>query len=94
MTKAAWALHERMSDISEICYCAGWLGGNEFTLWKALSEKSDTAYGVGKITLDDKNDLRKLSKEAGGWIWTGEKDEYTPQLLSFSEWQNVLEKNA
>ena len=41
------ALAALMAAISEDCWCAGWMGGNEYALWKA---KPGTAYGQGEIT--------------------------------------------
>jgi hypothetical protein len=36
LTDSQWDLYDRMSGISEDCYCAGWVGGNEYDIWDAL----------------------------------------------------------
>src|SRR6185312_5627864 len=40
-----------MSEISEECYCAGWLIGNEHRLWSAMTDPTDDRrYGMGEIS--------------------------------------------
>lgn len=64
----AEALYELMSDISEDCYCARWMMGNEFRLWDALTNPDDDRrYGQDSITDEQVRGLRVLSDLAGGW---------------------------
>ena len=45
-------LYKKMSDISEDCWCAGWMMGNEYALWKILrGDRHD--YGWGGIAYED-----------------------------------------
>lgn len=43
---AATLLARLMSDISEDCWCAGWMSGTEFALWKAV-QTGDGIVGIG-----------------------------------------------
>lgn len=85
-------LYQKMSAISEHCWCAGWLMGNEYALWELVhSENHD--YGWSSVSDQDLEELRVLSEHAGGWIWTGPAHEYTPQLLPFEAWQSKFEEH-
>lgn len=64
---AAHQLSERMSDLSEECYCAGWLMGLEFELWSFVLSGPDE-WGMGKVDDADIAALKRLSEKAGGWI--------------------------
>ena len=57
-----------MSEISEECYCAGWLIGNEHRLWSAMTDPTDDRrYGMGEISQEQIERLRMLSAMCGGW---------------------------
>ena len=60
------ALRDRMSNISEDCYCAGWMSGLEYDLWKMV-RGGDRSYGMCRVSDDDVEQLRVLSEMAGGW---------------------------
>ena len=62
---ARWGLVALMSAISEDCWCATWMSGNEYALWKV---KPGTAYGQGEITERQSRLLSDLSAECGGWF--------------------------
>jgi hypothetical protein len=85
-------LYQKMSAISEDCWCAGWTTGNEYALWELVhSENHD--YGWCSVSEQDVEELRVLSEHAGGWIWTGPAHEFTPQLLPFDAWRARLEEH-
>ncbi len=85
-------LYQKMSAISEDCWCAGWLMGNEYTLWELIhSENHD--YRWRNVSGQDLEELRVLSEHAGGWIWTGPAHEFTPQLLPFDAWRARFEEH-
>ena len=84
-------LRQKMSEISEDCWAAGWLVDNEFTLWEILQgERID--YGGFAVGHGDREELRVLSQLANGWIWTGPDGKFTPQLVSFGEWHSIIAK--
>jgi len=60
-------LYDTMSDISEDCWCAGWLMGNEFAVWKALTT-GDLKYGMGEMDTAMVERCRRLNKKLNGWI--------------------------
>jgi hypothetical protein len=86
-----WArlLFRRMSDISEECWAAAWLIGNEYQLWSALAGEN-SRYGQCDLSADDIEELRVLSTQAQGWIWTGGPGVYTPQLVSVDTWASLV----
>ena len=62
--EAARLLCNRMSDISENHYCAGWLVGLEYELFSAAFE--GTTFGMGLDALELR-DLYTLSQLCDGW---------------------------
>lgn len=81
-----WArlLRLRMSEISEDTFAAGWYIGLEYLLWQALEEGEEAPLTLSAREADE---LRVLRDQAGGWIWTGDEDEYVPRLVDFAEWR-------
>lgn len=80
-------LYELMSDISEECYCAGWMDGNEFRLWRAVTDPNDDRrYGQSEIEKWQLIRLRELSELTGGW-WVWEDD---AAFISLDEWRRRL----
>lgn len=100
-TKGQKLLYERMSAISESCFCAGWIGGNEFSIWKALIT-GDTTFGFDHMDLDDLDTCKKLAYTLGGWIvWYDDEDdpslpveEWGPRFVTFEEWRRIVEKRG
>lgn len=78
---AALTLQELMSEISEECYCASWLSGLEFDLWRAV-EEGPRPYGQGDITAANVAELRRLSDACGGW-WHDER------FVTLDKWRAV-----
>ena len=95
------ALYSLMSDISEGCYCAGWMGGNEFTLWGMVSDqKSSRNYGQDVVKEEQIAELRAISTEIGGWIrWRDDEEDanlppeqWGPVFVPMEEWLRIYEK--
>ena len=94
-------LYEVMSDISEGCYCAGWMMGLEFVLWSALQD-GDRRYGMGEMDAKQLEKCRELAKELDGWIvWVDDAtdlnlpaEEWGPRFVSMSEWLPKVTDNA
>jgi len=67
-------LGQAMSDISEDCYCAGWLGGTEYfvpELCRRAVESGRTQYwGHGEVTPEQARELVALAQRAGCWADT------------------------
>ena len=104
MTAMTWkqkALYDRMSDISEECYAAGWMTGNEYTLWEMVANpESPRRYGMSDVRESDLNELREISTEIGGWIrWVDDEDdpdlppeEWGPVFTTMAEWLPMFDK--
>jgi hypothetical protein len=85
----ARALADFMSELSEEAYSAGWMGGLEFELWKALIG-GPRVYGRLQITDEQIARLKQLSEAAKGWIVFDDTEEET--LISLDEWKQRFEK--
>ena len=63
-----WLINE-MSEISEECYCAGWMSGLEDALWNAvLNLPNDFKYGQDTISAERITRIRYASEWIGEWI--------------------------
>lgn len=87
-------LYELMSDISEDCWCAGWMHGNEFALWDAITT-GDLNYGMGEIDRVDLAQVAALAVGCGRWIiWRDDDDgldkndasEWGAYSISLKDW--------
>jgi len=73
MTKNSltYGLSALMSDISEECWCAGWLIGTQDTLpglcWLAYRTNTPQHWGMGLIAPDEAKTLIDLAEIAGSW---------------------------
>ncbi len=64
---ATAALETLMSDISEECFCAGWIMGNGHGLWRLANARGGN-YGQGSVSPDQAERLLELAGEAGVWL--------------------------
>ena len=91
-------LYELMSDISEDCFCAGWMGGLEYSIWETLQD-GDRRYGMGEMDATQLEQCRELSKELDGWvIWYDDSneselpiDEWGPRFVPMADWLKMVE---
>jgi hypothetical protein len=89
LTEQQRELARLMTDISERCWCAGWLMGLEYALWSSVVRGKEKSYGVDLITCDDIRNLKELSQSIGGWIrWDNERCEV---FVPTAEWLNYFE---
>lgn len=82
-TRAALELLERMSDVSEDEWCAGWLIDLEYTLWDAIVNRGSTkleriGYGLSY--------LKELSDRCGGWWKHG--DNFHEIFVDIETWRD------
>jgi hypothetical protein len=60
-----------MGDVSEDCYCAGWLGGTEDLLpelsRRAISTGHAQPWGHGQVTPERARTLWAMAERAGSW---------------------------
>lgn len=86
---AKGALLRTMHDLSEACWCAGWLHGMEYFLWNVVESGQATEWGMDNVYQRDVDDLRRLRELAGGWwIWDDEKFE---TFVSLEEMRRLAE---
>ncbi len=94
-------LYETMSDISEDCYCAGWMMGLEFAIWGALQD-GDRRYGMSEMDAEQLERCRTLANELDGWvIWVDDDErqnlpasEWGPRFVSMGDWLAKVTANA
>lgn len=95
LTPQQCELYELMSDISEECWCAGGLIGNEFALWNRLAEPTwPREYGQDVVTDEQLQRLRELSSAIGGWIYWHDDDHepgldasgWGPRFIAMADW--------
>lgn len=82
----AAALASYMSELSEECWCAGWLSGCEFALWM-LANDGGGHWGQDIVTPEAAAQLLALSEEAGGWVrWA---DGVGAVFVPMDEWKEM-----
>lgn len=79
-------LYDRMSEISEECFCAGWIYDNEYNIWNAI--KLDIpAPGYGPINPRLLRRCQQLSTEIAGWIYWADG----PQFAPMAQWLAMVD---
>ena len=77
LTNSQLDLYDRMSEISEDCYCAQWIRDNEYAIWDALQGRDPMH---GPVCMDPRllRRCKLLSEEVGGWIyWADDRTDPT-----------------
>lgn len=84
-------LSGEMSRISELCYCAGWINGLEFTLWRAtLTPLVDCEYELAIVPALCIQKLRKVAEYVGGWFVWQDGETFKPM----QEWLQIYDQHA
>jgi hypothetical protein len=76
-----------MSSLSELAFCASWMDGMEFALWRAATEAPFT-YGQLELTVDQAQRLNDLSCRCDGWIFF--RDDHQEMFATLAEWRHML----
>lgn len=84
---AALRLVQVMRDISEECWCAGWLMGLEYSLWEVL-QSGPSEFGMGEIGHVCLAELRRLHEKAGGW-WRWDDEAGGEMFVPTKEWEEL-----
>ena len=66
---ALWLLQQEMSNLSEACYCAGWLTECEHTIWELIEGNGDQ-WGMCSFDKDEivLSRIRELRDASGMWF--------------------------
>ncbi|MEO1013298.1 MAG: hypothetical protein AAFX53_18545 [Bacteroidota bacterium] len=83
-------LAEYMSFLSEDAFCAGWMDGLEFGLWKGMNNEIEE-YERLKFTDEIVEKLKELSLKAKGWIVFDDVQEES--FLPWEMWNARLDSN-
>lgn len=89
-----------MKDISEQCYCAGWMSNLEYDLWCLCHQESGPGYGM--LDLEDMKpalqQLRGLAEELGGWWMWNPADDYSWEdrciWVPLDEWKHIYAEHV
>lgn len=88
LTEEQKILAQYMSDISENCYCAGWLKDTEYILWHAVVS-GPRKFGREMITAQDIDRLKQWSVKTNSWIIFDDDQEQI--ALTLQQWQARFE---
>jgi hypothetical protein len=77
LTDAQWNLFDLMSQISEDCFCAGWIGGNEYEVWHAL-QYGDPWPANRRMSPRLLRLCQSLSTKIDGWIYWSDGPYFAP----------------
>ncbi len=100
LTQKQQELADLMQEISEDCYCAGWISGLEYALWSfVLYPSGPRNYGQRGVSLADIERLDKLSQEIGGWIHWLDSEEAPHQdwgeyFIPMDQWIEMYAKHT
>lgn len=89
LTPKQRALAQAMGDISERAYSASWIDRLEFVLWHLLTTNDKK---IGRVMLSgaEKDVLRLLSNECGGWIIYDDIEE--EEFVAFPRWGELYKE--
>ncbi len=79
------ALPAYMSEISEECYCAGWLDRLPYILWKFTVE-GPGSFGQGEVTAEMIDRLKRLAELCGGWFVWDDSEPNWRGFVPMDEW--------
>lgn len=68
-------LCDLMSQVSEDCWCAGWLIGLERSLYRIVFCGASRDFGMGVVSQDDVDKIKALAVESDSWWhWVDHED--------------------
>jgi len=79
-------LFDRMSEISEDCFCAGWIHDNEYDIWEALVN-GDPSPSHRPMSPRLLRRCQLLSRDIGGWIYWANG----PQFAPIAQWLAMVD---
>ncbi len=79
-------LFDRMSEISEEGIYAGWIHGNEYNIWAAIT-LGELPPGFGPINPRLLRRCQLLSRDIGGWIYWADG----PQFAPMAQWLAMVD---
>lgn len=86
--ESARSLKCLMHGLSEHYYCAGWLNGLEYRLWRMVQGGARN-FGMGEIEEGDVARLRTLAERSGGWWMWRDDGLYMEHFLTTEAWLAV-----
>jgi hypothetical protein len=87
--EARRALATFMSDLSEKCWCAGWLIGNENALW-SLMLAGGGRYGQDEVTPAEAASLKVMSDALGEWCVWSDDPQIDYEFVPLAAWRDTV----
>lgn len=87
LTDAQLDLFDRMSEISEECFCAGWVQDNDYDIWDAIVHGSAGSAAGARMSLRLLRRCQQLSTEIDGWIYWADG----PQFAPMAQWLAMVD---
>jgi len=78
LTPEQLELADLMSEISETCYCAGWMLGLEYAIWGALQD-GDRTYGMSEMENTVQIEMPHPEGQISGYSIVWDFDEEDPE---------------
>ena len=88
LTAEQFELAERISDVSEAAYCAAWMKGTEFAVWRLMQDGGTWGRVDSTRVAADLDAIRALVDRTGSWIVWEERDDGNDgqTALPLDEW--------
>jgi hypothetical protein len=82
-----------MKKISEDQFCAGWMGGLEYDLWRAVLQFPEPyECGFGSIKEEDVVELKDLAEGLQEWaVW--DDGDMHERLIPLADWRRIFAAN-
>ncbi len=83
------ALADLMSDLSEECWCAGWLHNTEFDVWAMIvGDRDSWGMGLAEAYAPELEAIKDMADRLGVWIvWDGDPVETDMRAVPLPEWR-------
>lgn len=80
-------------EISDRCWCAGWMDGIEKTVWQAVLDDRDCGIGQGYVTREELIFIKALAERCDSWVIWGDITHGECEI-PLSLWKLIWAKNA
>ncbi len=79
-----------MREISQEYFCAGWMIGLEYELWRAVLRYPQPSEALlGFIEQEEVAELKDLAEELQEWVFRGD-DDAREKLIPLADWQRIF----
>lgn len=89
-------LADLMSDLSEECWCAGWLHNTEVDVWAMLvGDRDSWGMGLAEAYAPELESIKLMAEQLGVWIvWDGDPVKANMRAVPLTEWEATYAATA